>query len=329
MKKFLSLLAAFTFVFGVSVNALATVPNEYTDWDPIEIDKALTVVNDGTINPAETFYFVIGDGSGIRDGVPIDAPLFTDNTFEIEVGVVAEGESVVSGTADINLPTFDQVGIYTYKITETEGDTAGMVYDSGIYLLIVTVINNPDYTVGGSAPKFLRVLSIIDEDDPNVKDDAFDNEFYAGDLTVTKELEGNFTDPDDEFTITVTVTPIGEKVINPVPIVWDTDDVEVVGGVYTATYTLKGGESITIENLPYDVSYVVLETAVPHTDYMVDYDDNADRNMNLPLIETTITNTRNTTVNTGISLDSLPYILILGFAASGMGLLFFRRRHAF
>ncbi|MBO1265022.1 hypothetical protein J3A84_08290 [Proteiniclasticum sp. SCR006] len=319
MKKILTFLAAFTFIFGLSVNAFASTEGYY-DWSPIEINKMLEINNPGTVNPAETFNFVIGTGTGVRDGLPIAAPAFTPNTFSIDVL-----EGMLGGKASVNLPLFTQVGVYTYPVMETAGNTAGMDYDPATYYIVVTVINNPAYPDEGE-PEFLRVLTLTDAN--NVKRDKFDNDFDAGDLTVDKEITGNFADPDDEFTITVTVTPVPGKVIKDGPIEWNTNDVTEVGGVYTAVYVLKGGESFTIENLPYDVSYTVVETQDPDYD-MPQYDAEATGDMDMASISTTIINNRDTTVNTGISLDSLPYILILGFAASGMGLLFFRRRHAF
>jgi len=321
MKKILTFLAAFTFVFGLSVHAIESVTPVYEDWSPITINKMLTVNNPGTINPAETFHFVIGSGIGDRDGVPIlNPPSFIPNTFSIDVL-----QGMIDGTASVNLPLFDQVGVYTYPVTETAGNTAGMDYDPATYYIVVTVINNPAYPAEGE-PEFLRVLTLKNAN--NLKTDAFENDFDAGDLTVDKEITGNFADPDDEFTITVTVTPDPGKVIKATPIVWNTNNVTDLNGVFTAVYTLKAGESFTIENLPYDVSYTVVETQFPGYD-APQYDGEATGDMDMASISTTIINNRDTTVNTGISLDSLPYILILGFAASGMGLLFFRRRHAF
>ena len=62
MKKLLSLLAAFTLIFGFSVNAFAV---DYKDSSSITIKKALNAEPVGS-NPQETFTFTIGEGSGIR-----------------------------------------------------------------------------------------------------------------------------------------------------------------------------------------------------------------------------------------------------------------------
>lgn len=340
MKKLLSLLAAFTLIFGFSVNALASITPVYDDWSPITINKALTATPTGS-NPEETFNFTIGNGSGIRDGVTLTAPAFSPATFSI---TVLEGE--ITGNASINFPTFTEVGEFTYEVREVKGDTAGFDYDAAPYYLKITVVNNPAYPgiVPGTEdpePEFLRVLTLYaaemieveGEMVPNpdvfgVKTDEFMNSFDAGDLTIKKKSVGNFADPDDEFTVTVTLTPKSGFVLND-------DVIEATGadsysqdattGVVTIVYTVKDGSEFTITDIPYDVLYTVEESANT-MDYVVTYDGKESGEINARLIETMITNTRNKTIDTGISLDSLPYILLLGFAVLGMGVLFFRKR---
>ena len=85
-----------------------------------------------------------------------------------------------------------------------------MRYDSGEYNLVVTVINNPAFGED-EEPEFLRVLTITDGN--NVKSDAFENTFEAGSLTVNKVVTGNYGDPNDEFEVTVTLTPNQGKVL--------------------------------------------------------------------------------------------------------------------
>jgi pilin isopeptide linkage protein len=308
MKKLLGIVLALALV--LTMNAVAFAEEDTS----VAITKKVEVVNDGTAKPAETFTFTVGTGSGVRDGVAVTAPAFTDTPFTITVGA-----DDTEATENIDLPTFTQVGVYTYPITETAGNTAGMVYDTNEYKLVVTVINNP------AGNGFLRVVTLTDEN--NVKKDDFENEFYAGDLTINKVITGNYADPEDEFEITVTVTPDEEKVINPAPIVWNTEDVTVDNGVYTAVYTLKGGDSVTIQNLPYDVSYTVVETEDARYDEP-QYDENVSGRINAAAIETIITNSRDIEIATGINLDSLPYFIILAVAIGGLALFIIRRRKA-
>lgn len=323
MKKVLAFLAAFTFVLGLSVSAFATENSTplYVDTPTVTIYKELAINNSGTVNPEETFNFEIGEGNGIRPGEDdLDAPAFSPNTFSI---TLAQG--ILLGSETLDLPEFAGVGVYTYPVTETAGDTAGMNYDAKIYQLIVTVINNPDFGVVSGAPEFLRIVEMFDGED---KDDTFDNDFDAGDLVIKKLVTGNFGSPDDEFEVTVTITPDTDplKTLKMGPMTFTGSDsvVQAANGVITVVYTVKKGSVFTIENIPYDVSYTVVES--PNTlNYNVTY-ANASGDFDDPTITATITNERNILPQTGINLDSLPYILLLSGAVIGMGVLFIRKR---
>lgn len=306
MKKLLALILVLTLVLSMGVGAFATKPvPTYEDSIEVKIDKNL--VSQGE-NPEEVFNFTVGVGS--YSG-PIENPTVpVINGFSITVG-----EKETSGFTNINLPEFTAIGVYTYEISETPGSTAGFVYDGETYYLVVTVLND-------GQEGFIRVLTLYDGND--VKTDAFQNEFSAGDLTIKKEITGNYSDPNDEFEVTVTIRPPDEEVIKVGPIVWNTDDVTVDEGEYTAVYKLKGGESVTIQNLPYGVSYEVVETDAG--EYDVEYDDNAEGEMDAAAISTTITNERNMLIDTGINLDNLPYILILVGAAVGLVAFTMKRR---
>lgn len=323
MKKLIAMVLVLTLVLSMGAFAFAVEgqpSKKYEDESQVTIKKELKINNTGTVNPAETFEFKIEEGTGKRDGKTITAPPFTTNIFEI---TVAEGG--ISGTANIILPTFPQVGVYTYPITETTGTTAGIIYDGSEKSLVVTVINNPE----GNG--FLRVLTMTtrDKNGKPIKVDSFKNEYSAGDLTVNKEIAGNYADPNDEFEITVTVTPEAGKVINAATIVWNTAAEKVTAnsdGSYTAVYTVNGGDrsSFTIKNLPYNVTYKV-EEADSGVGYVATY-ENESGEFDKATITTTITNTRTINIETGINLDNLPYALILVGAAAGLVAFTIRRR---
>lgn len=70
-----------------------------------------------------------------------------------------------------------------------------------------------------------------------------------GDLTIKKEITGDLKSADDVFTFQVTVKGAGDQEFGEVQF---TDDV--------ATIQLKGGESITISDLPEGADYAIVET---------------------------------------------------------------------
>ncbi len=324
MKKLLALILVLTLVLGMGVGVYAE-----EDWSEVQITKKLT--SQGA-NPAETFNFTVGAGTGVRDGKSITAPGFGQHsTFDITIG-----EDGLSKSHNLVLPKFTQVGVYTYPISEVEGNTAGMVYDKGPKDLVITVINNVNHDPDDEdSPKFLRVVTITDYDDNEepIKVDAFENEFYSGDLTIKKEIKGNYADPNDKFEITVTLTPVEGKVLNSDAIkhVGGTKSVlnETTGEIKIAYSGIKGGDSFTIQNIPYDVNYLVEEVTNEEgfaNGYTVNYDELREGLMNDEVIFTTITNTKITEVPMGVNLDNLPYVLILGAASVGLVAFTLKRR---
>lgn len=311
MKKFLSILLVLTLVLSMGVGVFAV---DYEDAQPVRIEKKLTV--NGGVNPAETFNFTIGAGAGERDGETIAAPAFDPNEFTITVGA---GDD--EGSADINLPTFTQVGVYSYPITEIAGDTAGFGYDGAEYNLVVTVINNGD-------GEFIRVLTLVDE--KNVKRDAFQNEFSAGDLIITKEITGNYAVFTDEFDVTVTLTPPEGKFIKEGPI-YVTGAVDNVGNVsgpddgkVLVTFKVTNDSTVTIANIPYGVTYLVEEDSGKYDSNLTD--DSFIGTMGEGEHLVAIVNTLETQIETGINLDNAPYILILVGVAAGLVAFTFKRR---
>lgn len=294
--------------------------SDYEDTSSVTIKKELTVTRN-MINPEETFQFTIGNGLGEKDGKEITAPEFEQSEFEI---AISEGSK--SGSKEINLPKFSQVGVYTYPITETQGDTAGMQYDNETKNLVITVINNPKYGQPRQ-PKFLRVITMTNKKE-KIKVDSFRNSFQAGNLTFEKKVTGNYGSPNDIFEVKVTLTPKSGKNINIDPIKADGGSLikNSSTGVVTITYaSVKGSNKFTIKNIPYDVRYEVEETEPG--EYEVSY-KNRSGEIKQNSIETTITNKRDIKIDTGINLDSLPYLIILVVAIGGLAIFIVRRRMA-
>ena len=101
--------------------------------------------------------------------------------------------------------------------------------------------------------------------------------------------------------------------------------IEIKPGETTkATFYLKDGDTIHIENLPYGVEYKVSET--PVADY-VTTETGTEGEVDEAVEQANFTNTKGGTVDAGVVLDSAPYLFTLTGAA-GVGLLLtLRRRH--
>lgn len=307
--------------------------NGYKDWTEVEITKKLD--KNGTL-PDTIFEFEIGEngsgqGTGIRDGVGVLAPVFDTKKFSITVA-----QDKDSATANINLPDFENygVGVFTYKIYEKDSKIAGIEYDEGPKELVITVINNPDYRPGGTLPKYWRLVTITDKD-KGIKVDSFNNKFNTGTLTVYKEVTGNMGDKQRKFDITVTLTaPEGKTVTAPIYVGEDTNNPHTFDkdGKLEIKLDLAHGEGITINNIPYGVTYDVTETLPEGLGYKnprITYSD-SDKVINEGEApdSVTVTNEKDVSIETGINLDNAPYIAILAVAIGGLALFLIRRRMA-
>ena len=205
------------------------------------------------------------------------------------------------------------------------GNSAGVTYYGDAILLRVTVIEQDGK---------LRIAAVHTEDPESTgegKKDDFDNRYSAGELEVHKDVEGIMGNKDKYFEFTVQLTGEEGKTYQ--------DSYAITGGSYDAnpasikikpgetteaTFYLKDGDTIHIENLPYGVEYQVSET--PVADY-VTTETGTEGEVDEAVEQANFTNTKGGTVDAGVVLDSAPYLFTLTGAA-GVGLLLtLRRRH--
>lgn len=332
MKKILSLLLIMTLVLSmgmVSFAAEGTTPNtdpagnpfgDQTggDWTSVNFKKAITTIgNDGALHPAETFNFTITPVSAENEqGVAITQVPFSPSTFNIPVAVGA-GEA----TATVNLPTFASVGTYVYKVQESLSTTAGMEYDTTEYTFTVIVLND-----GQGQLKRL----ILKNAETGQKTDVFNNEYNAGSLVVNKEITGNNANFDETFPVRITLTGADSKLIKSTITVAGNEGTVVQTGNGTngvvITFDVTNNSNVTIKNIPYGVNYVVEEPATGLKGYTPTYDGNKTGSIIAASIETKIINDLSRDIATGISLDNIPYIILLAGAAIGIVALLVRRR---
>lgn len=187
---------------------------------------------------------------------------------------------------------------------------------------------------------------------PAVKDGDLMIGYNVGDLKITKTVAGNMGDKTKYFPFTVQLTGETDKTY--------AGSYAVGGGSYasnpptiavgtTATFYLKHGETLTIADLPAGISYEIVETAANTEGYITavtNSDGDGDVESTTEGETTTYTgkatgsidagdditvaytNTKGTTVDTGIVLDSMPYILMLAVACMGLVVVFTKKRRA-
>lgn len=333
MKKLLSLALALILVLSMSTVAFAEGEAEATPnggVSTVTLTKTYTAPNGGT-SPAETFSFEKLKFEGVTNaGVDFDAanvPMPVIGTVTYTAGEAGSGTATKDIT--ITLPEYNAVGVYTYTFYEVDGGTAGVTYRTDAIKLVVTVIEQ-----GGK----VRVAAVHTEGaNDTSKSDKFDNVYNAGTLAVTKTVTGNMGDLQKPFTVKVTFTaPEGDTVREAITYTDDGKDQTIAAGEEGWTgskyveITLKNGETVKFENIPYGVSYTVEENDYTGEGYdEAKYDNkNGVINADSPSVTTTITNNKGGTVDTGISMDSLPYVMLLAVACIGMVAFISKKRMA-
>ena len=349
MKKLLSLALALIMVLTLTVAVAAEEP-PYDNDESVTIGVSFDATNVSADTPLETFHYTItagavidgnadGNRTYVQESSLIDAepsvPMPTTKTYDVAMTPGAE-----DGSFTIVLPEYSSVGIYYYTVTQTEGNTAGVKYDTRKMIVKVTVIQQGENKVRVA----FATASLADDDGKpgtDVKTATFVNTYSAGSLSVKKLVEGNLGDRDKEFTVNVEFTaPVdalgtydvvnstisydedaGGKTISPV---WN-------GNKASVQIRLHHEETVTFTNIPYGVTYIVTEEDYASEGYeeeVIVYSDEANKKIDAdtPNDTVTITNTKNSAVDTGIVLDSLPYVLLIAVAVVGVVIFTSRKR---
>lgn len=167
---------------------------------------------------------------------------------------------------------------------------------------------------------------------------AEDTTFYAkyvpasANLTISKTVTGKLGDTNKAFTFTITKADGTAANITNTNIEISEADHAKVEWKGNGQFTLKDGTSITFKNLP-SGEYKVIEDSYTHyeTSYVVDSktpENGQEARVTIGTDAKTLAFTNHCTLfpDTGVLLDTLPYIVILAVVAGGVALLMLRKR---
>ncbi len=232
------------------------------------------------------------------------------NTFKLTLQNQQNGEFVTLNTTDYTI-TGDGTLTYTFAASGSDVSqkiTPGTykVVEDGKYDLYGTTSNAyctttyPIETVEVTADGTVKELQVLNK---------YSETPAAYNLTVKKTISGNMQDPSAKFNFTVTYNgetstfQLGKNEINTISI--------PVGAVVSVTEDNAGYTYSLKAVTPSELAYTSLENGIsftmPSSDVSVEID-----------------NSKEITIDTGIFLDKLPYILIIVFVAGG-ALLMIRR----
>lgn len=326
-KKFFAILLTLVLTLSLSAVAFAAVSQ---DAAPI-VPKTYTI-NNGTA-PAETFTFTFegvsykdGEGNVTNVGDGFSIPTINPVTISFDAISATDNKST---TASVSADNYD-LGVYTYKVTETAGNTAGVTYSTENLYLVLTVLR--DESNGKHYFAAMHYQSAFGSD----KTSGFTNTYDSGSLAVTKKISGNMADMDKEFNFTVVFSaPAGKTVKSGISTTagMTVDSTYNEGGSAagwtTATYTFKLGhnDTMTFTNLPAGVTYVVSENKENYTQKDEVYSDTT-KTISAGDNDTyEVTNELTNEIDTGITMDSIPYIVLLALAVVGIAAVTMKKRY--
>ena len=351
MKKFLSIALVLALVLSFGVTAFAANEPTVSAGDELKITKNLEVTgyenekNQGaTKYPGHALTFTTPVGSVKEGGVGSEnIPALT-----VTANAIAEGDS--SAEITVTVPDFPAVGIYTYKFKEVDPEIAGVTVNDKDITIVFTVIQDDDDNLIVAAIHCESPIApvYLDENgDPtsetaanaDKKTDEFDNSFESGALEVSKTVKGNMGDHSKSFKIKVTFTSkleVGSTITYDggtiTPSAWE-------DGKASVTINLAHGASVEFDNIPAGVSYTVVEldddgetelaaNAESADKYVVTYEGATGTIPSADKASAAVTNTKTAEIDTGISLDSLPYILIVAVVLGAAVVMFVNKRRS-
>lgn len=296
-----------------------------------------------------------------NNGQPVTYPQgATPASLELKVNSNDTAGKTASFTVD--LPDYSVPGKYTYILKENDPNVAGVVANDNFYQVTVWALQDEANTTGGNHIKECGVklsqVQLVDggyvEVNGKGKLSSVENTYQAGSVTVTKHVTGNMGNKATLFNFKVVLKstkPVNSAVAGTKTFTFTTD--KNADGFYTAeqTYQLSDGQTFTISNLPFGVTYTVYEmsdatesaTAIENGKTLTVAEDGADAKVYTVtytsetgalseetenhLIEASVTNQcGDNTIDTGVILDNAPYILMLAVVAGGAMTLVIKKR---
>lgn len=351
MKKFLAILAAMmlisTVAFGDELSDSTPVSGggvEYSATEETVFDEEISLeyTSTGNVVVYETLTFTAASADTNPDG----------GTAKLEVAALAVS-SLEPGCLSITVPSLSVAGIYEWTITENIANTAGVTYSSDtVHVTVLVEYDNTNHKLVIGDYTFY-----IDREEDGTKSTTLTNKFEAHGCTVAKDVQGNMSNENDEFEITVTLVSYYKPVRTNInfagstvtPDDWTEKTTRSGDKIWEYSKALNYSEAAgpkTFSNLPHNVYVKVEETESEMNGYeyvatnmAIGGEVSADED-GKPLdiggylwiwsydqdCEFTVVNSKTSTIVTGVSADSLPYIVLLGAAVMVGAAMIIRRR---
>lgn len=358
-KRLGALLLAGTMIMGMSTTAFAAGTGTPTvgQSDNMYGAKASITKNlemaEGLDVPDATFQFKVEKVTQDAPDASIQPIRYVAREDKGTAGT--DGKYIISKKSEIQFGEFPHAGEFAYRVTETKGQLETITYSQEQYYLRVQVANTPKGN--------LYINTITAEKDSEIGDDSkkvgeivFTNTHRKNaSLEIEKKTEGKLADKTKafEFELTFTKSPTETQDAPTYTGTIKDKNGAAVQGVSPvtvtvgnpATFSLKDGQKLVFDNLPAGTKYVVTEKAVPNDGYTpkIQVIDNGvsgqwyvgteekalsskDHFIGESDNKVTFVNTYNDVPVTGIIMNNLPFILLIGVAVLAFGTLVFLKK---
>jgi pilin isopeptide linkage protein len=379
MSKMLSGLLATAMVFSMSTIApltaqAATVTN--TGNTKLEVEKDLSIINGVTLMKGDLNFKIkmVPDTSVAEGATETNTSSAGSSTWNVYPGVdlgtdatqtiTFKSDDFQSDNKNLDLvsinktTTFDfthvefaEVGAYRYLVSEDTTDAVSAItYDNRTYTVDVYVTANEDG--GKEIAAFVAKLPGVN----GKQDIIFENKWNTSDLTITKTVKGNAANKNAKFAFNLMIPAPGDLLRLPEGNTVKAtikegntviDTVYIVVGDAGTDFTLKDGQSLSIDALPAGMIYTVTETSQNYTatvkatqvenKELVSKDQKVTVSGDKTSYSGTIselsgnkvdfTNTLEQSVATGLVLSIAPYVVVFLLAAVGAVVFFARKKN--
>lgn len=340
-KKFGAAVLAGMMMFGMGTSAFAAEIPDVNNNGKVNITKDFEMA-DGLETPNVTFSFEAKSTTPDAPTATVENVSYTKD----DKGTLKDGKYVISKNAAISFGQWKHAGEYVYTVKETQGSESGVSYSAAEYTLRVYVIN----TDNG-----LAVEKITAQGKDGKTDKILFTNVYAknnASLTIIKNTDGKYADKTKkfDFEITFTKSPTSDQTTFTGHI----GNQEVVCEAGKAmSFKLSDKEQLVFNNLPVGTTYVVTEKGVNGDGYTPsitviengkqtvaqsgnETDDLSSLNQNKNNLvgenenKVTFVNNYQDIAITGIVMNNLPFILLIGVAVLAFGaLVVMKKRRTF
>lgn len=329
LKKIHALILALAMVFAMSTTAFAAeVPTIGNGTEAQEATVSITkdfVMAEGIAIPSATFSFEITpktDGAPAATIAPITYPAEgTQSVHTTENGLLTATQTVA-----IQFGTFPHAGVYEYTLKETPDTyhgTGTVAYSADEYLLRVYVANKADGSV--------YIQTITAEKNGAKQAEVLFTNTYTKDasLTITKNTVGTLANKEQDFEFTIKFTNAATSTVTGILGQIDGNEYRFPVG-QEIKFTLHDGQSLVFDSLPAGTRYVVTEIgaedgytpsvkviengqATQDTTAVKDGDSiSVSALVGEQENKVTFVNTYQEIAITGIVMNNLPFILLIG-----------------